>query len=52
VPTHVKKTYLAKSDEEAIAIIEAQRKRMIDAGYLEMEKYLNEEYAKDPKILY
>lgn len=48
----LKKAYLAKSDEEAIAIIEAQRKRMIDAGYKEMEKYLNEEYAKDPKILY
>ncbi|MEG6613452.1 extracellular solute-binding protein [Pseudoclostridium thermosuccinogenes] len=48
----LKKAYLAKSDEEAIAIIEAQRKRMIDAGYLEMEKFLNEEYAKDPKIIY
>ncbi len=47
----LKKAFLSQSDEEAIAIIDAQRKRMKDAGYDEMEKFLNEAYAADPKIL-
>ena len=45
------KAFLTQSDAEAIAIIEAQRAKMKKAGYDEMEKYLNEEVAKDPKIL-
>lgn len=47
----LKKAFAAKSDAEAIAIIEAQRQRMKAAGYDDMEAYLNAEYAKDPKIL-
>lgn len=47
----LKKAFLSQSDAEAIAIIEAQRTRMKDAGYDEMEKFLNDELAKDPKIL-
>jgi len=47
----LKKAYLTQSDDEAIAIIQAQRDRMNKAGYAEMEKFLNDEVAKDPKIL-
>lgn len=47
----LKKAFLTQSDDEAIAIIQAQRDRMLKAGYADMEKYLNDEYAKDPKIL-
>lgn len=47
----LKKAFLTQSDDEAIAIVQAQRDRMIKAGYADMEKYLNDEYAKDPKIL-
>ena len=47
----LKKAYLTQSDEEAVAIIQAQRDRMKKAGYDEMEKFLNDEVAKDPKIL-
>ncbi len=47
----LKKAYLTQSDDEAIAIIQAQRDRMIKAGYAGMEKFLNDEVAKDPKIL-
>lgn len=47
----LKKAFLAKSDNDAKAIIEAQRKRMKNAGYDDMAKFLNDAVAKDPKIL-
>jgi len=47
----LKKAFLSQSDAEAIAIVEAQRAKMKKAGYDEMEKFLNDEFAKDPKIL-
>lgn len=47
-----KKAILAGSDEEALAIIEAQRKRMIDAGYDEMAQYVTDRINEDPSIAY
>ncbi|MDI6619507.1 MAG: hypothetical protein QME45_12705 [Clostridiales bacterium] len=47
----LKKAYLAKSDADATKVVEEVRKRMKAAGYDEMVKYLNDEVAKDPKVL-
>lgn len=46
-----KKAFLAKSDEEALNILNSYRERMNDAGFQDMTDYLNEEVAKDPKIV-
>lgn len=48
----LKKAFLAGSDAEALAIIEAQRKRMKDAGYDEMAKYVTDRIKADSSIAY
>lgn len=42
----------ASSDEEAISEIEAYRSKMIEAGYEEMQAYVQEALDNDPDILY
>jgi putative aldouronate transport system substrate-binding protein len=46
-----KKAFLAKSDDEAKAIIENIRNKMKAAGDDDMEKFVNDAVSADPKIL-
>jgi len=48
----LKKAFLSSSDDEAVAIIEAHRKRMMDNGYQEMEDFLNQRYSEDNSTMY
>lgn len=48
----LKKAFVVSTDAEALAIIEAQRKRMLDAGYEEMAQYVTEQINADSTIVH
>ena len=47
----LKRAFLAETDEDAIAIIEAQRQRALDAGIEDLKDFVNDAIEADPEII-